>query len=138
VNVRDYDGETREVTRFGATQASAERRLKQALRDRTGPAADGEITADTTGFPGASQLDRSRMPVWIEQLRDAEAGIRQLRLALQAMVDEVERVCIVCGTPIVGRADKVLCSATCRKRFNRGAPTPYAGPTPKTPMGSDS
>src|SRR4051794_19794766 len=47
VNVRDYDGETREVTRFGPTQAAAERRLKEALRDRTGPSADGEITADT-------------------------------------------------------------------------------------------
>lgn len=47
VNVRDYDGETREVTRFGPTQAAAERRLKEALRDRSGPPADGEITADT-------------------------------------------------------------------------------------------
>ncbi|WP_190863017.1 site-specific integrase [Actinomadura sp. RB99] len=47
VNVRDYDGETREVTRFGATQAAAERRLKEALRDRVGPPTDGEITADT-------------------------------------------------------------------------------------------
>ncbi|WP_329251834.1 hypothetical protein OG417_07850 [Actinoallomurus sp. NBC_01490] len=47
VNVRDYDGETREVTRFGPTQAAAERRLKEALRDRAGAPADGEITADT-------------------------------------------------------------------------------------------
>jgi integrase len=46
-NVRDYDGETREVTRFGPTQAAAERRLKEALRDRVGPPGDGEITADT-------------------------------------------------------------------------------------------
>ncbi|WP_208268252.1 site-specific integrase [Actinomadura nitritigenes] len=46
-NVRDYDGETREVARFGPTQAAAERRLKEALRDRVGPPADGEITADT-------------------------------------------------------------------------------------------
>lgn len=47
VNVRDYDGETREVTRFGPTQAAAERRLKEALRDRVGPPADGEMTPDT-------------------------------------------------------------------------------------------
>lgn len=47
VNVRDYDGETREVTRFGPTQAAAERRLKEAIRDRTGPTSSGQITADT-------------------------------------------------------------------------------------------
>lgn len=47
VEVRDYDGETREVNRSGPTQAAAERRLKEALRDRVGPPADGEITADT-------------------------------------------------------------------------------------------
>ncbi|WP_243711094.1 hypothetical protein [Actinomadura sp. KC216] len=33
--------------RNGPTQAAAERRLKEALRDRTGPPADGEITAET-------------------------------------------------------------------------------------------
>lgn len=47
VNIRDHDGETREVTRFGPTQAAAERRLKEALRDRAGAQAEGEITADT-------------------------------------------------------------------------------------------
>lgn len=45
-NFRDYDGQTREVERYGPTQAAAERRLKEALRDRTGPT-DGEITGDT-------------------------------------------------------------------------------------------
>lgn len=46
-NVRDYDGETREVNRVGATKAAAERALKEALRDRVGPPTDGEITPET-------------------------------------------------------------------------------------------
>lgn len=91
-----------------------------------------------TGYVGASQLDLSRMPVWIEELRDAEARIRRLRLALQARLDGVERVCIVCGTPIIGRAGKMLCGARCRKRFNRGAPTPYAGHAREMPTKRDS
>ncbi|MFG2002320.1 tyrosine-type recombinase/integrase [Spirillospora sp. NPDC048911] len=64
VNVRDYDGETREVTRFGPTQTAAERRLKEALRDRSGPPADGEITADTR------LRDASEM--WWAEIKDAE------------------------------------------------------------------
>lgn len=44
--VRDYDGRTRPVTRYGPTKAAAERRLKEALRDRVGPTG-GDITADT-------------------------------------------------------------------------------------------
>ncbi|RKS76473.1 site-specific recombinase XerD [Actinomadura pelletieri DSM 43383] len=47
VNVRDYDGETREVTRFGHSQPAAERALKEALRDRVGPPTSGEITTET-------------------------------------------------------------------------------------------
>ena len=45
VRFRDHDGTTRPVTRFGATKAGAERTLKQAIRDRTGPAC-GDITAE--------------------------------------------------------------------------------------------
>lgn len=46
-NYRDHDGEVREVTRYGPTQAAAERRLREAIRDRTAPRSDGEITPDT-------------------------------------------------------------------------------------------
>lgn len=45
-SVRDYDGVRRPVTRYGSTRAAAERRLREALRDRTRPT-EGEITADT-------------------------------------------------------------------------------------------
>lgn len=43
---RDFDGVTRPVARFGPTKAAAERALKEALRDRTGPLGES-ITADT-------------------------------------------------------------------------------------------
>jgi integrase len=64
VNVRDFDGETREVSRFGPTQAAAERRLKEALRDRSGPPAGGEITADT-------RL-REAAKLWWAEVEDSE------------------------------------------------------------------
>jgi hypothetical protein len=45
---RDYDGVTREVERRGKTKATAERRLKEALRDRACAAAAAEdFTPDT-------------------------------------------------------------------------------------------
>src|SRR5262245_59871674 len=43
---RDFDGVARPVTRYGSSRAAAERKLKEALRDRRGPA-DGDITPDT-------------------------------------------------------------------------------------------
>lgn len=46
-NYRDHDGVVREITRYGETKAAAERRLKEAIRDRTGPPSGGEITPDT-------------------------------------------------------------------------------------------
>ncbi|MFI5729178.1 tyrosine recombinase XerC [Kribbella sp. NPDC051587] len=46
VQFRDYDGVTRAVTRYGSTRAAAERRLKEAVRDRVGPTG-GDVTADT-------------------------------------------------------------------------------------------
>lgn len=46
VRVRDYDGHVRPLTRFGPTRAAAERRLKEALRDRIAPTG-GDLTGDT-------------------------------------------------------------------------------------------
>jgi integrase len=43
---RDFDGVTRQVTKFGASKAAAERALKLALRDRS-PPGQSEITAET-------------------------------------------------------------------------------------------
>lgn len=68
---RDYDGVTRPVTRYGASRAAAERRLREALRDRMGPAA-GEITPD-------SRL-RDVAATWRAEIEDQELsdGSRQL------------------------------------------------------------
>lgn len=46
--VRDYDGRTRPLERHGPTKASAERSLKLALRDRTGPSAGEGLTGAST------------------------------------------------------------------------------------------
>lgn len=42
---RDYDGTARPVTKWGRTAAQAERQLKKALTERTGPD-DGDLTPD--------------------------------------------------------------------------------------------
>lgn len=46
VQVRDFDGVTRQATKYGRSKAAAERELKKALRDRTSTAGE-EITPDT-------------------------------------------------------------------------------------------
>jgi integrase len=43
---RDFDGVTRQVTKFGASKAAAERALKLAIRDRNAPG-QSEITGET-------------------------------------------------------------------------------------------
>jgi hypothetical protein len=41
---RDYDGKTRSVERWAKTKVAADRSLELALRDRSRPQADGDIT----------------------------------------------------------------------------------------------
>lgn len=62
-NFRDYDGRVRPVTRYGSSQAAAERRLKEALRDRRGPTGEGEITTAST-FAAVAKL-------WLAEVDDA-------------------------------------------------------------------
>lgn len=64
VQVRDYDGITRPVTRYGPSRAAAERRLKEALRDRRGPTGDGRIAAESR-FRDVAQI-------WLDEIKDAE------------------------------------------------------------------
>ena len=65
-------------------------------------------------------LDRSEVPVWIEQLRDAERDLRQLRRRLESL-DAGDRRCPGCGQAVAGRADRVYCGATCRQRARRAS-----------------
>ncbi|RAS62943.1 hypothetical protein C8D87_10791 [Lentzea atacamensis] len=62
---RDYDGITRPVERSGRTKTAAERALKEALRDRTAPAEEGMITAESR-FREAAE-------VWLTEFRAAVA-----------------------------------------------------------------
>lgn len=81
VNVRDADGEVREVARFGPTQAAAERRLKEALRDRVGPSADGEIMADT-------RL-RDAAKLWLDEIGESETLTPQTREIYERALDRI-------------------------------------------------
>lgn len=71
VRVRDYDGVPRNVTRYGPTRAAAERRLKEALRDRVGPT-DGPITSETKV--------RDLANIWLEEMKasDLSDGSKEL------------------------------------------------------------
>lgn len=69
--VRDYDGVTRLVARYGPTKAAAGRRLKEALRDRVGPT-EGPITSETKV--------RDLAVVWLEEMKasDLSEGSKEL------------------------------------------------------------
>jgi integrase len=70
-HIRDYDGVRRPVTRYGPTRAVAERRLREALRDRTGPT-EGAVTSET-------KL-RELAGVWLAEVKasDLADGSKQL------------------------------------------------------------
>lgn len=86
------------------------------------------VTSAAADFPAEDlpKLDREQLPAWIDGLREAEAATRQLRYKLEALARGGERKCWACGGPVVGRSDRVYCSATCRQRGHRGHTTPEA------------
>jgi hypothetical protein len=59
---RDYDGHRRSVTRYGSSRAHAERRLREALRDRG------------TGDDPVASMTRARLPI-----RVARSGLQRGR-----------------------------------------------------------
>ncbi|GAA1858658.1 site-specific integrase [Pseudonocardia ailaonensis] len=65
---RDYDGVTRRVQRFGPSGSAAERRLREALRDRSRVVLDGEITGDTRLRVAAE--------IWLQDLDDSDRALR--------------------------------------------------------------
>ena len=77
---RDYDGRRRYVTRYGSTRAQAERRLREALRDRG--------TGATPPVPLDSRLS-ALAARWLTEVDDSDrsTGTRRLyRFVLQAYV----------------------------------------------------
>ena len=68
---RDFDGRRRLVTRYGETRAHAERRLREALRDRSGPA-DDESTAD--------RRLSSMAAAWLAEVDDSDLAPNTRRL----------------------------------------------------------
>jgi hypothetical protein len=67
--VRDYDGEVRELERFGRSEAKAKIQLREAVRDHHRGEADAEITSETR----LAEVVR----VWLVDLRaEVAAGVK--------------------------------------------------------------
>ncbi|SFT82707.1 Site-specific recombinase XerD [Geodermatophilus amargosae] len=80
VSFRDFDGRRRSVTRYGDSRAQAERRLREALRDR-----DGSVGATA----GADSRVSSLVTMWLGEIDDSElaAGTKRLyRFAVTSYV----------------------------------------------------
>ena len=62
------------------------------------------------------------LPELIEAARETERAARETRLWLESLAGKGElRTCPVCGSPLMGRADRVFCSSTCRQRQHRSS-----------------
>jgi integrase len=68
---RDYDGQVRDVERWGRTKGAAERSLRVALRDRSRSEGDAEITPETR--------IRVLAEVWFRYLSDQDRSITTLQ-----------------------------------------------------------
>ncbi|WP_141581259.1 tyrosine recombinase XerC [Actinomadura sp. WMMA1423] len=116
---RDHDGEVREITRYGTTQAAAERRLKEAIRDRVGPPAGGEITAET-------RL-RDAAKLWQAEIAESETLTPQTREIYERALD---RILKALGGLLVREIDVPRCDAFVKAvRTNHG---PSAARTAKS------
>lgn len=58
------------------------------------------------------------LPYYIEAAREAEANAREMRAWLESL-QQSERVCLTCGDPLHGRADRRYCSGACRVAAHR-------------------
>jgi hypothetical protein len=68
---RDYDGEVREVERWGRTKGAAEQSLRVTLRDRSRSEGDSEITPETRV--------RVLAEVWFRYLSEQDRSITTLQ-----------------------------------------------------------
>ncbi len=69
-------------------------------------------------------LARGGRPVEVEPwmvpaLKDAEARVRLLRIAVEHRLAGIGPLCLRCRRPMTGRVDKVFCSARCRQAEHR-------------------
>lgn len=76
------------------------------------------------GWPDAElgKLDPANFAWYVDELAKAERSARRLRKRLAALIDPPPpnaATCSVCSGPMVGRADRRFCSASCRQRAHR-------------------
>ncbi|MGY1688436.1 tyrosine recombinase XerC [Geodermatophilus sp. SYSU D00867] len=82
VSFRDFDGRRRFVTRYGESRPQAERRLREALRDRDG-------SAETTAGSGADSRVSSLATMWLAEIDDSELATGTKRLYRFAVTSHV-------------------------------------------------
>lgn len=105
VQFRDYDGVIRPITRYGPSNAAAERRLKEAIRDRRGPSGDGRITAESRF--------REAAKVWLEEIKEDDLHAGSLETYTRTLNGHVlkslgELLIRECDVPVVDRFLKAV------------------------------
>ncbi|TCJ68725.1 UNVERIFIED_ORG: hypothetical protein EDC92_1486 [Dietzia maris] len=147
-NIRDRDGVTRRMERFGTSKSGAERRLKAAIRDRLHMAGDEDITPDSTlanlaevwlttvereGKLSPQTLEKYRRTVTkhinqgVGGLRIREATVGKLDRFLAAIESDANaRWCRVILTGMLGLAARrdAIPSNPMRDTERRSAPAP--------------
>jgi hypothetical protein len=73
---------------------------------------------DVPVYIALSQLDRERLPRYIDMLRQTESNAKRLRSQLEALLAGSSGCCPGCGTAVT-RADHVYCGALCHQRSGR-------------------
>jgi hypothetical protein len=73
---------------------------------------------DVPVYIALAELDRGRLPWYIDMLREAESNAKRLRLQLQALHAGSAGCCPGCGTAVT-RVDHVYCGARCRQSAGR-------------------
>ena len=71
------------------------------------------VSTASANFPETDlrRLDRRRLDDWVEQLRDAEAAIHQLRVRVEGLqLLEYGRHCLRCGSIFAGGRNQRYCT----------------------------
>ncbi len=73
--------------------------------------------SDVDTFAGIEQVNLE--PWMVYHLRQVEAGLRRLRQGVEQRMAGDTRTCPRCDAVVVGRSDRIFCSAACRQDHYR-------------------
>jgi integrase len=130
---RDYDGEVRDVERWGKTKGAAEQSLQVALRDRSQSEGDGEITSETrvrilaeVWFRYLSEQDRSVTTLQQyryrldKQILPVLGGLR-VRELTPGIIDRHLRLMVTRHGPAAAKTCRSVVSGMCGLATRHGA-----------------